>query len=56
MQVEVGMRGLIEKNVLTYLKIAREFESPILRIVTDTNTFKPLWTGGRSSAHVNTAT
>jgi sugar phosphate isomerase/epimerase len=28
-------------RVLTYLEIAKEFKSPILRIVTDTNTFKP---------------
>ena len=40
-QVEVGMRGLIEESVLTYLRIAKEFKSPILRIVTDTTTFKP---------------
>jgi sugar phosphate isomerase/epimerase len=40
-QVEVGMRGLFEESVLTYLAIAKEFKSPILRIVTDTSTFKP---------------
>ena len=35
------MRGLFEESVLTYLAIAKEFKSPILRIVTDTSTFKP---------------
>jgi sugar phosphate isomerase/epimerase len=40
-QVEVGMRGLMEENVLKYLEIAQEFRSPILRIVCDTDTFKP---------------
>jgi sugar phosphate isomerase/epimerase len=40
-QVEVGMRGLIEEKVLANLAIAKEFQSPVLRIVTDTSTFKP---------------
>jgi 3-oxoisoapionate decarboxylase len=39
--VEVGMRGLVEDHVLDCLAVAEEFRSPVLRIVTDTATFKP---------------
>jgi len=40
-QIEVGTRGLIENNVETYLGIAKEFRSPVLRIVTDLDHLKP---------------
>ncbi len=40
-QIEVGTRGLFEGTVETYLEIAQEFHSPVLRIVTDMGEFKP---------------
>lgn len=39
--IEVGTRGLTPDNILTYIKIAEQMESPILRIVIDTNDFQP---------------
>ena len=40
-QIEVGTRGLFDKNLETYLEIAKEFSSPLLRIVTDKGQLKP---------------
>lgn len=39
--VEVGTRGIQPDNLETYLAIAQEFDSPILRVVVDTATFHP---------------
>ena len=41
LDIEVGMRGLLETMVLEYLKIAEDLKSPILRIVIDTPEYKP---------------
>lgn len=40
-RVEVGTRGLTEENLTTYLEIAGEFASPILRIVIDRDEYRP---------------
>ncbi|WP_455382358.1 sugar phosphate isomerase/epimerase family protein [Salinispira pacifica] len=40
-EVEVGTRGLTPENLADYLAIAREFESPILRIVIDRADYRP---------------
>lgn len=39
--IEVGTRGLTEDNILTYLSIAEQLESPILRVVIDAVGYKP---------------
>jgi len=39
--VEVGIRGIQPENVRQYLAIAREFQSPILRVVVDAANFEP---------------
>lgn len=39
--VEVGIRGIQPDNVRRYLKIASEFQSPILRAVVDAADFEP---------------
>ncbi len=39
--IEVGMRGLNCENLLTYLKIAAELRSPILRVVVDAQGYQP---------------
>lgn len=39
--IEVGMRGLLETMVIQYLNIARQLESPILRLVIDTHEYRP---------------
>jgi len=39
--IEVGTRGIAPENLLTYLRIARQFESPILRVVVDTTEHHP---------------
>ena len=40
-EVEVGTRGLHEENLITYLGIAHEMGSPILRVVPDLGAFRP---------------
>ncbi len=40
-EVEVGTRGLQQKNVLRYIRIAQQFNSSILRIVIDEKDFRP---------------
>ncbi len=39
--IEVGTRGLKPDNIKLYLEIARQFNSPILRVVIDKDEFKP---------------
>ncbi len=40
-EIEVGTRGLLEENLTSYLDIAREMGSPILRVVPDLGDFRP---------------
>lgn len=40
-QIEVGTRGLTVSHILQYLKIAKLFESPFLRVVIDDKNFHP---------------
>jgi len=40
-EIELGTRGLLPDNLHQYLEIAQQFQSPILRIVTDTQGFEP---------------
>jgi len=40
-QVEVGTRGFTEENTDTYLRIAEEFSSPVLRMVIDRESYQP---------------
>lgn len=39
--IEVGARGLTERNLTTYIRIAAEFESPLLRMVIDEEGYEP---------------
>lgn len=39
--IEVGTRGLLEENIERYLEIAKELESPILRVVINTQSYQP---------------
>ena len=39
--IEVGMRGLTPENLLTYLGLATELKSPILRVVVDAPGYHP---------------
>lgn len=40
-QIEVGTRGLTVSHILQYLKIAKLFESPFLRVVIDAKDYHP---------------
>ena len=40
-QLEVGMRGLIQENVIRYIEIAKKVQSRFLRIVIDDHDFEP---------------
>jgi len=40
-QIEVGTRGFTEENTDTYIRIAEEFSSPVLRMVIDRESYQP---------------
>ena len=41
LSLEVGTRGIDPEHLLTYLRVARELDSPLVRIVVDTTTIRP---------------
>lgn len=40
-EIELGMRGFIAENILRYTRIACQMKAKILRIITDTDVYKP---------------
>jgi 3-oxoisoapionate decarboxylase len=40
-EIEIGTRGLVRENVWEYIKIARQLDSSLLRVVIDKNDYEP---------------
>jgi sugar phosphate isomerase/epimerase len=41
LDIELGTRGIVPEHLIDYLRLAQEFGSPLVRIVTDTDEYHP---------------